>query len=96
MKRISIEMMQKVNLEKKEDIKHISECIIEMNKDYFSKLQDSSLLSIDHEDSYNNEDNYINEDNMSSLEECPSDFEEWLKKSGKKLRYKGKLKSYLY
>ena len=75
----------------KEDIKSTLQCIIEMEKDYFLKLQDLSLPSTNYEDSYGNEDSCIDKDNMSS-EEYPSDFEEWLKKSRKKLRYKGKLK----
>ena len=53
----------------KEDTKSIE-------KDYFSKSQDSSPWSTDCDNSYNNKDSYINEDNMLSLEECPSDFEE--------------------
>ena len=65
-----------------------------IEKDYFSKLQGSSLQSTDYNNSYNYKDSYIDEDNISSLEKCPSDFEEWLKKSGKKLRYKGKLNLY--
>ena len=80
---------------KKEDIKRTLECIIKIDKDYSSKLQDSSLSSIDCENSYDNKDSYIDEDNMSSLEKYPSDFEEWIKKSRKKSRYKGKIKLYL-
>ena len=52
-----------------------------METDYFSKLQNSSLPSVDCKDSYSNKDSYIDEDSMLSSEECLSNFEEWLKKS---------------
>ena len=64
----------------KEDTKRASECTIEIDKDHSSKSQESISTSADCEDSYDDEDSYIEEDSMSCAEECPSDFEEWLKK----------------
>ena len=59
---------------KKETTKHASECTIEIDKDYSSKLQNSSSPSRDQEDSY---------DSMLCIEEHLSDFEEQLKQSRK-------------
>ena len=68
-----------------------SESTIETEKYHSSQSQESSSPSTDSEDSYDDEDSCIDEEeSMSCADECPSDFEEWLKKS----RSKGRRKSY--
>ena len=99
----TIQSYVKNNRHENEDIisKEMSNDVSNKDDEYVDDNQDndssqsieSSLRSSNDPDSYYY-DSYCNDFDESGEDECPSDFDEWLKQNQKKFRQKVKLKSH--
>ena len=67
------------------------ECVDDNQNNNLSQLIESSLRSSSDPDSYYH-DSYCDDFDELGKDECPSDFDEWLKQNQKKFRQKVKLK----